>query len=81
MSEVRVANDVVAMVYHPESGDYYDACYTWEAGQNYAQQNYKVVATNDDGFMSKEDAQSLYDRERELVQDCFSLSDTETLGD
>lgn len=68
---------VVAEVFDPVSGDLYDSCYTWEAGQTYAHQNYKVIATKDDGYMTKEMAQSLYDNERALSQDCFNLSDTE----
>lgn len=70
---------VVAKVYDPSTNEEYDSCWTWESGQNYARQNYKVIATEDDGYMTKAEAQSLYDYERTLAQDCWGLSDKETI--
>lgn len=71
---------VVAKVYDPISGDLFDSCYTWEAGQCYAQQNYKVIAVKDDFSVTVDVAQKLYDSERARIQDCFNLSDTEVLN-
>lgn len=62
--------DIVAVVYD-ENGSVYDRCYTWEAGQTYANSGYRVEAVQDDGSMTVEDAQRLYDWERDVAADCF----------
>lgn len=49
----------------------YDRAYTWETGQNFAQQGYRVKAVADDGFMDAERAQRLYDWELACYLDCF----------
>ena len=61
---------VVAVVFN-EDGTIHDRCHSWESGQTYANAGYEVQAVNDDGHVTKEVAQSMYDRERELAADCF----------
>jgi len=65
VSEISVA-DVF-----DDDGLLHDRCYTWESGQSYANQGYRVVATADDGLTTKDRAQRLYDYEREIAADCF----------
>ncbi|WIC89714.1 hypothetical protein SEA_BRAXOADDIE_92 [Rhodococcus phage Braxoaddie] len=48
-----------------------DYAMSWEAGQTYANDGYRVVALADDGHMSRADAQRLYDAERARALDCF----------
>lgn len=72
-------NKVVAVVYNPETNEKHDECWSWEAGQNYARGNYKVVAVAADGHMTINDAQELYDYERRIAQDCYGLSDTQVM--
>lgn len=63
---------IVAIANHPLALDMrYDECWTWEAGQTYAAAGYVVTALSDDGFMAREDMQSLFDHERELFIDCW----------
>ena len=65
---------VVAIVYSDDGGPCIDKCYTWESGQNYAlSMGYKVIAVADDGFMTMEMAQELYDAERARYRDCFGI--------
>lgn len=62
--------EVVAIVYN-EDGSIHDRCFSWETGQTYANAGYEVQAVNPDGSITVEEAQSMYDRERELAADCF----------
>ncbi|WNM65015.1 hypothetical protein SEA_MASELOP_92 [Rhodococcus phage Maselop] len=48
-----------------------DYCASWEAGQTYANDGYRVVALADDGHMTRADAQRHYDGERRAALDCF----------
>ena len=48
-----------------------DRCYTWETGQVYANEGYRVVAVADDRHVTKAEAQALYDNERRNAIDCF----------
>lgn len=61
---------VVAIAYD-DDGTEYDRLYTWETGQNYSNMGYRVVAVEDDGYMTKERAQDIYDAERAAAADCF----------
>jgi len=61
---------IVAEVFD-KAGATVDTCYTWEAGQTYANEGYRVVALADDGFMDRERAQRLYDTELAAAVDCF----------
>jgi hypothetical protein len=55
-----------------EAGRYVDRCFAWETGQSMAlNEGARVVAVADDGHMGKDDAQRLYDAERERHLDCF----------
>lgn len=66
-----VDSKVVAYVI-ADDGQIYDECYGWEAGQNYAMhEGLRVVAVADDGFMTKTQAQSLYDFELAAYMDCW----------
>lgn len=61
----------VAVVLSPE-GEIIDRCYTWEAGQNYAlHEGLRVIAVADDGGMTIDFAQQLYDAELARHDDCF----------
>lgn len=66
---------VVAVVIDPVTNERYDLCWTWEAGQNYAQQGYIVKATRADGHMDVAQAQRLYDYERDCFMDCFARTE------
>lgn len=55
--------EYVAVVFDDE-GKIYDFCFGWEAGQNYANAGFEVMATNDDRYMSMSEAQEIYDAER-----------------
>ena len=57
-----------------EDGNYYDRCWNWESGQSYAHsEGMRVIAVNNDGSMTKDKAQRMYDYERECFRDCFGL--------
>lgn len=59
-----------------DDGNYYDRCWCYETGQNFAQSGYRVIAVADDeGRVSKDKAQSLYDYERMCYIDCFGLEE------
>lgn len=67
----------VAVVYDHE-GNEVDRCYTWEAGQNYANMGYVVQAVNPDispftgePKLTIAEAQDLYDYELRCALDCF----------
>lgn len=63
----------VAIVYN-QDGSVYDACWSWETGQNYAlHEGRRVVAVAADGGVSVEDAQALYDHEVALYKDCWGV--------
>lgn len=62
----------VARIIDPETGDTYDHAWSWETGQNYAMQGYKVEALADDGWLSMAEAQDMYDACREAFNDCFN---------
>lgn len=62
--------EVVAVVYTPD-GELYDRCYSWQAGQTYANRQFIVQAVNPDGYMNEAEAQELYDWERDCSIDCF----------
>lgn len=70
---------VVAEVFHPETNEKVDECWSWETGQNYAKGNYKVIAVRDDRGCDKGEAQRIYDYERKLAQDCWSLGDNDVM--
>ena len=62
---------IVAVVYNAD-GTVYDRCFTWEAGQNYAMhEGRRVVATADDGGMTVDGAQRLYDADLAAHVDCW----------
>lgn len=62
----------VAEVYDVQTGELFDRCWTWETGQNYAAgRDYLVIAIADDGYMTVDEAQRLYDYERRIYLDCF----------
>lgn len=61
----------VAEIIDPATGETYDHAYTWETGENYATQGYIVKAIADDGFMTRENAQAMYDRCRAEFIDCY----------
>lgn len=62
---------VVAVIYD-HMGEEYDHTWTWEAAQNYVMhEGMTAVAVADDGHMSKEEAQRLYDSEHALYLDCW----------
>lgn len=64
----------VALVYN-QDGSVYDACYTWETGQNYAlHEGRRVVAIADDGGMTIERAQAIYDADRAAHIDCWEAA-------
>lgn len=52
-----------------------DRAYTWETGQSYALQGYRVVAVADAGHLTAAEAQDLYDAERARYRDCFGITD------
>ena len=54
-----------------KSGEVYDHLYTWETGQTYANDGYRVLALTGDGHLSREEAQGMYDRELAAALDCF----------
>ena len=60
----------VAAICHP-NGELYDYAYNWETGQNYAMQGYIVQALSGDRYMTQEECQAMYDRERALFIDCW----------
>jgi hypothetical protein len=62
---------VVAVAFDTD-GEVYDYIWGWETGQSMAlSDGYTVVATSDDGSMTVERAQALYDSEQALYADCF----------
>jgi hypothetical protein len=61
----------VALVYEEGGTEVYDRCWNWETGQSFALTGYRVVAIADDGHMTKDEAQRLYDAERARFADCF----------
>lgn len=71
--------ETVAVIYNPDTEEKFDEAFSWETGQTYAQQNYKVIAVRDDGHMTISEQQELYDYERRIAQDCFSLEEGELL--
>ena len=72
--EAKYGQTVVAIVYD-DDGKVYDHCFTWESGQSYAlSQGMIVEAIADDGYMTIDRAQSLYDAERDRYRDCFGLA-------
>lgn len=54
-----------------DDGTYNDRCWSYETGENFAMQGWKVVAIADDGPYTKEMAQVLYDGCLALYKDCF----------
>lgn len=56
------AMPVVAIVFSAD-GSVHDYAFTWETGQSYAQEGYRVIAVADDGPWRTADAQRLYDSE------------------
>ncbi len=68
---------VVAVVYD-DDGAVYDRCFAWEAGQNYAlHEGRRVEAVADDGAMTAEAAQRLYDADRAAHADCWGVAPAE----
>jgi hypothetical protein len=66
---------VVATIHHPDRPDeVHDEAWSWETGQNYANQGYIVKAVTNDGFRTKQDCQDIYDAERAAFMDCFGRS-------
>jgi hypothetical protein len=64
-----------------EDGTYHDRCFTWETGQSFAlSEGMRVVAVADDGQMTMDDAQRLYDAERARYRDCYGLSEDKSIG-
>lgn len=62
--------ETVALVY--DDNGVYDECFTWESGQSYAlHEGMRVVAVADDGYMTMDAAQRLYDSERASYLDCW----------
>lgn len=70
---------LVAVVFN-DDGTIEDCTYNWETAQNIAlSSGGRAVAINDDGSMSVEDAQALYEAERERYDDCFGVPDRKPL--
>jgi len=67
---LRQALAYVAVIYNPDDS-VQDYAYNWETGQNFAANGYKVEALLDDGHMTIDKAQRLYDAEKERYDDCF----------
>lgn len=57
-----------------EDGSVYDRTYNWESGRTYANEGYVVKAVADDGSMTAERAQSIYDSTLADYQDCFGAN-------
>lgn len=71
--EAEYKTTVVAVVLNDDDS-IYDHTFNWESGQNYAlSQGYRVVAIADDGHMTKDNAQALYDAERDRYRDCYGI--------
>ena len=70
--ELQYGKTVVAVVY-TRDGHVHDHCFNWETGQSFALDGWIVKAIADDGHMSKDDAQRLYDAEKERHDDCFGV--------
>ena len=71
--EAEYDQTVVAVAYNADDGAVYDYCFTWQTGQTMALEGYIVKAIADDGHMTKDDAQRLYDAEKERHDDCFGV--------
>ncbi len=71
--EAEYGARVVAVV-REDNGSVHDHCFNWETAQTFALDGYYVEALADDGYMTKETAQALYDAERERHDDCFGRS-------
>lgn len=62
---------IVAAIFDLVTGVLHDFCWSWQAGQNYANMGYRIQAINDDGYMTIAEAQELYDWELDYAIDCF----------
>lgn len=71
MSYARATEPTTVAVVYAADGTIYDQCFGWEAGQTYANDGYRVVATADDGTVTVDRAQRLYDAELTAALDCF----------
>lgn len=73
--ERKYGQKVVAIV-KADDGSILDCCFNWESGQNYAlSSGVQVEAIADDVGLTREDAQRLYDVERERYIDCFGKAE------
>ncbi len=54
-------------------GTIYDHAWSWETGENYASEGYRVVALTDDGHLTRGEAQAMYDRRLADFVDCFGV--------
>jgi hypothetical protein len=63
----------VCAIAYRQDGTEYDQCYTWETAQTLANEGYRVIATGDDGHMTKEKIQKLCDYELSIAVDCFGM--------
>lgn len=52
-------------------GTVYDYIGNWETAQTYANDGYRVVAHEGDGHLSRDELQSMVDRELAATIDCF----------
>lgn len=48
-----------------------DSAYTWETGRCLAESGFKIVAVADDGAMTIDKAQAIYDAAYDTYTDCF----------
>lgn len=66
---------VVAEVLNTD-GTVYDRCFNWESGATYASDGYEVVAVADDGGVTTEAAQHIYDTRLADFQDAYGVGVT-----
>jgi hypothetical protein len=56
-----------------DDGTIHDHAWTWETGQSFALGGWRVRAIADDGHMTIDEAQALYDAERARYRDCYGI--------
>jgi len=76
MAYGKMADDppTVAVIYAPD-GAVYDVAWTWETAVNYVlHEGMTAIAVADDGFVSKAQAQAMYDQTRAEYVDCWGVT-------
>ena len=65
-------SDKVCAIIFDDDGKVYDHAWSWEAAQNYAlHEGMRIIAVEDDGYMTKQDIQELCDSDRASYLDCW----------